>query len=74
MPESTRPVLAAALEQSSRIDERYEGYRALLVRQLASVIQVQDGGGSQNARRGRVEAEVIAAADKAGVQLEGSGA
>ena len=72
MPDSTRPVLIAALEQANRIDERYEGYRALLVHQLASVIQVQDAGGSQSERRGRVEAQVVAAADKVGAQLEGS--
>lgn len=72
MPESTRPLLGAALEQANRIDERFEGYRALLVQQLAAVIQVQDGGGSHAARRGRVEAQVVAAAEKVGAQLEGS--
>jgi hypothetical protein len=69
MLERTKPLLEAAREQASRIDERFEGYRALLVQQLASVIQVQDGGGSATARRSRVEAQVTAAADRVVAQL-----
>lgn len=68
--ETTKPLLFAAQKQVSRIDERFEGYRALLVQCLVSVIQVQAGGGSQMARRGRVEAQVIAAAEKATARLE----
>jgi hypothetical protein len=69
MLERTKPLLGAAKEQASRIDERFEGYRALLVQHLASVIQVQEAGGSATARRGRVEAQVTAAADKVAAKL-----
>jgi hypothetical protein len=68
--ETTKLLLSAASEQASLIDERFEGYRALIVKRLASVIQTQEIGGSQSARQNRVQDNVVTAAEQVAARLE----
>jgi hypothetical protein len=67
-----KALAVALIETSSLVDERFDGYQKLLIQRLRSVIQAQDIGGSNSARRGRVEAEVSGLADKVADTKKGS--
>ena len=62
--DTTRALLMAVKESAAKIDERFDGYRARLVKALVHVLEAQSTHGSVGPRRQAVETAIAAVAEQ----------
>ena len=69
-----KALLQAAGESVGKIDERFAGYRAALVRQLGNLIRTQSDASSKNLRRQEIKNEIanLASQMTPRIQTEGT--